>query len=56
MVSLLNDSIFVCGEHNLDTLDLKYFSLTEDYANPIEPSHQGGLKFAEEKEWVGTEI
>ena len=59
MVSLLNDSIFrICDEHNLDTLDLRnIFVSPEDYANPIEPSHQGGLKFAKKiKEWVGTEI
>ena len=59
MVSLLNDSIFrICDKHNLDTLDLRnIFVSPEDYANPIEPSHQGGLKFAKKiKEWVGTGI
>jgi len=59
MVSLLNDSIFrICDEYKLDTLDLRnIFVSPEDYANPIEPSHEGGLKFAKKiKEWVGTGI
>ena len=59
MVSLLNDSIFrICDKHKLDTLDLRnIFVSPEDYANPIEPSHEGGLKFAKKiKEWVGTGI
>ena len=59
MVSLLNDSIFrICDEHKLETLDLRnIFVSPEDYANPIEPSHQGGLKFARRiTDWVGMEL
>ena len=55
MVSLLNDSIFrVCHKYNIQTIELRnIFTKHEDYANPIEPSHLGGMKFAKKiVKWV----
>lgn len=48
LTGLLNDYISVLGRrYNLDVLELReIFTETEDYANPIEPSHIGGEKFA----------
>jgi hypothetical protein len=45
---LFNDTIFrVACEHRLTAIDLRLIcSEAEDYANPIEPSGQGGLKIA----------
>ena len=55
MVSLLNDLIFrVCHKYNIQTIELRnIFTKPEHYANPIEPSHLGGMKFAKKiVEWV----
>ena len=48
MVSMLNDVIFSIGAtFNVDVLELRnIFTEEQDYANPIEPSHLGGEKFA----------
>jgi hypothetical protein len=53
-VVLLGDSIFdndailrVAFEHALAVIDLRFVcSAPEDYANPIEPSSEGGAKIA----------
>ena len=58
MVSFFNDSIYRIGSrYNLDVLDLReIFVTSEDYANPIEPSHKGGKKFAKQiVRWVDNE-
>ena len=57
MLSLFNDSVY--KTHNLfgtDVLELRHiFTDKEDYANPIEPSHQGGEKLAEKLiRWVNA--
>ena len=55
MVSLLNDSItLLAKKYNIDVLELRNIFVTpEDYANPIEPSHIGGEKYAKKiLEWV----
>ena len=49
MLSLFNDSVY--KTHNMfktGILELRHiFTNKEDYANPIEPSHQGGVKLAD---------
>jgi len=49
MLSLFNDSVY--KTHNMfktGILELRHiFTNKEDYANPIEPSHQGGEKLAD---------
>ena len=57
MLSLFNDSVYKV--HNLfgiGVLELRHiFTDKEDYANPIEPSHQGGGKLADKIiEWVNA--
>ena len=57
MLSLFNDSVY--KTHNLlstGVLELRHiFTDKEDYANPIEPSHQGGEKLADKIiEWVNA--
>ena len=57
MLSLFNDSVY--KTHNLlstGVLELRHiFTDKEDYANPIEPSHQGGGKLADKIiEWVNA--
>ena len=57
MLSLFNDSIYKI--HNMfktEILELRnIFVSPEDYANPIEPSHIGGEKFAKAiNKWVET--
>ena len=57
MLSLFNDSVYKV--HNLfgiGVLELRHiFTDKEDYANPIEPSHQGGEKLAENLiKWVNA--
>ena len=58
MVSFFNDSIYRIGsKYNIEVLELReIFVTSEDYANPIEPSHKGGQKFAKEiVRWVNSE-
>ena len=58
MISFLNDSIYRIGSrYNVDVLELReIFVTSEDYANPIEPSHKGGKKFAKQiVRWVDNE-
>ena len=55
MVSMLNDIIYSTGNlFNAKVLDLRnIFIKPTDYANPIEPSHIGGYKFALEiNDWL----
>jgi len=55
MVSMLNDIIYSTGNlFNAKVLDLRnIFIKPTDYANPIEPSHIGGSKFALEiHDWI----
>ena len=55
MLSLFNDSIYKThNKFRTGVLELRnIFIEKEDYANPIEPSHQGGEKLATELvEWV----
>ena len=49
MLSLFNDSIYKThNKFRTEVLELRnIFIEKEDYANPIEPSHQGGEKLAE---------
>ena len=57
MVSFFNDSIYRIGsKYNIEVLELReIFVTSEDYANPIEPSHEGGQKFAKEiVRWVNS--
>ncbi len=59
MVSFFNDSIYRIGsKYNIDVLELReIFVTSDDYANPIEPSHKGGQKFAKEiVRWVNNGI
>ena len=48
MVSMLNDVIYsTAATYKVDVLELRnIFTTSEDYANPIEPSHIGGKKLA----------
>ncbi len=58
MISYFNDSIYRIGNrHNIHVLELRdIFIAPRDYANPIEPSHLGGQKFAKEIiKWVNYE-
>ena len=55
MVSSLNDIIYkTASRYNAEVLELRnIFTSSEDYANPIEPSHIGGEKLAKKIiEWV----
>ena len=57
MLSLFNDSVY--KTHNMfktGILELRHiFTNKEDYANPIEPSHIGGEKLAQEIiHWMGA--
>ena len=59
MVSFFNDSVYRIGsKYNIEVLELReIFVTSEDYANPIEPSHKGGQKFAKEiVRWVNNGI
>ena len=55
MASSLNDIVYkTAKKYGADVLELRHiFTSTEDYANPIEPSHIGGEKLAKAiTEWV----
>ncbi len=55
MVSSFNDIVYKTAQkYNVDVLELRdIFVSSEDYANPIEPSHIGGEKLAKAiKGWV----
>mgnify|MGYP001164154641 CR=1 FL=1 len=55
MVSIFNDIVYrVANKFNSDVLELRdIFISSDDYANPIEPSHIGGEKLAQSiAEWV----
>jgi hypothetical protein len=58
MVSMLNDIIFSTGaSFNVDVLELRnIFTVEQDYANPIEPSHIGGKKLASRiLDWINSD-
>ena len=55
MVSSFNDTVYkTASKYNADVLELRHiFTLSEDYANPIEPSHVGGEKLAQAiMDWI----
>ena len=55
MVSMLNDIVYLTANmYNAEVLELRnIFTKPRDYANPIEPSHIGGSKFALEiNDWI----
>ena len=55
MVSIFNDIVYrVANKFNSDVLELRdIFISSDDYANPIEPSHIGGEKLAQSiVQWV----
>ena len=55
MVSMLNDVVYsTANTYNAQVLELRnIFTKPKDYANPIEPSHIGGSKFALEiNDWI----
>ncbi|MDB2456199.1 SGNH/GDSL hydrolase family protein [Candidatus Actinomarina sp.] len=55
MVSMLNDIVYsTANTYNAQVLELRnIFTKPKDYANPIEPSHIGGSKFALEiNDWI----
>ena len=55
MVSIFNDIVYrTANKYGADVLELRdIFVSSEDYANPIEPSHIGGGKLAKAiKEWI----
>ena len=55
MVSMLNDIVYSTANiFNAEVLELRnIFTKPQDYANPIEPSHIGGSKFALEiNDWI----
>jgi hypothetical protein len=55
MVSMLNDIVYsTANTYNAEVLELRnIFTKPKDYANPIEPSHIGGSKFALEiNDWI----
>ena len=55
MVSVFNDIVYrTANKYDADVLELReIFVSSEDYANPIEPSHIGGGKLAKAiKKWV----
>ena len=57
MVSSFNDMVYkTANKYNADVLELRHiFTSSEDYANPIEPSHIGGEKLAKSiVEWVNN--
>lgn len=57
MASSLNDIVYkTAKKYGADVLELRHiFTSSEDYANPIEPSHIGGEKLAKAiTEWVET--
>ena len=59
MVSFFNDSIYRIGsKYKIDVHELReIFVTSDDYANPIEPSHKGGQKFAKEiVRWIDNGI
>ncbi len=58
MLSIFNDVVYrTAQKYNGKVLELRDIFVTpEDYANPIEPSHRGGQKFAKEiVRWVNNE-
>ena len=55
MVSMLNDIVYsTANTYKAEVLELRnIFTTPKDYANPIEPSHIGGSKFALEiNDWI----
>ena len=57
MLSIFNDLVYrTAQKYNGDVLELRnIFISSEDYANPIEPSHIGGEKLAKSiVEWVNN--
>ncbi len=55
MVSIFNDIVYrVANKFNADVLELRdIFTSSDDYANPIEPSHIGGEKLAQSiVQWI----
>lgn len=57
MASAFNDIVYkTAKKYGADVLELRHiFTSSEDYANPIEPSHIGGEKLAKAiTEWVET--
>jgi len=57
MVSLFNDIVYrTANKYSADVLELReIFVRSEDYANPIEPSHIGGGKLAKAiRKWVNN--
>ena len=55
MVSSFNDTVYkTASMYNADVLELRHiFTSSEDYANPIEPSHIGGEKLAQAiTDWI----
>ena len=59
MLSIFNDLVYrTAQKYNAEVLELRdIFVTSEDYANPIEPSHRGGKKFAKEiVRWINNEI
>ena len=55
MVSIFNDIVYrVANKFNADVLELRdIFISSDDYANPIEPSHIGGEKLAQSiVQWI----
>ena len=58
MLSIFNDLVYrTAQKYNADVLELRdIFVSSEDYANPIEPSHIGGEKLAKAiKDWVDND-
>ena len=59
MLSIFNDLVYrTAQKYNAEVLELRdIFVTSEDYANPIEPSHRGGKKFAKEiVRWINNGI
>ena len=59
MVSIFNDIVYkTAKKYGAEVLELRdIFVSSEDYANPIEPSHIGGGKLAKAiKEWIRRNI
>ena len=59
MLSIFNDLVYrTAQKYNGEVLELRdIFVTSEDYANPIEPSHIGGKKFAKEiVRWINNGI
>lgn len=58
MLSIFNDLVYrTAQKYNAEVLELRdIFVSSEDYANPIEPSHIGGEKLAKAiKDWVDND-